>query len=216
MNWEPTFLAILAYLLLVGLLILGNHIWNRDGGEVRKRLNLMWMAARGKDYRIPDFDPGMITHREHPAPGQADDPITAILVRSSEAERRWYALHHLLDRFETANYHQQFGPLRDEQVVGRWLQQQYREAQQEAADQIQQRIRMHQHSDEDGLAERFIIEDPATEYRQQIQMAHRDLIRYEPTPGGDLPPPVQQRIENFPDALMREVEQRSETLEPRV
>jgi hypothetical protein len=210
-NWEPTFWVILAYLLLVGLVILGGYIWHRDDGEVRKRLNLMWMAAQGKDYRIPDFDPGMVTYQEHPAPGQADDPITAILVRSSEAERRWYALNHLLDRWESKGKHQRMMQPREEQAIHEFLRDQHRQAIEEAKEAIRSRIEMRQFSDEEGMAERFIIEDPATDYKVQVQMSHRDLIRYEPKPGGELPPPVQQRMESFPDQLLREVEQRSDT-----
>jgi hypothetical protein len=216
MNWQPTLLVLVAYLLLVALVILGNYIWNRDDGEVRKRFTLMWMAARGKDYRIPDFDPGVITYQEFDHPCQAQDPITAILVRSSEAERRWYALHHLLDRWETELKHQMVLQPDAEREISRFLFDQYREAQQEAADQIQARIELNHFTTENGVNRKYLIEDPATEYRQHVQMAERDLIRFEPTPGGNLPPPVQQRIENFPNELMREVEQRSDTLEPRV
>jgi hypothetical protein len=216
MNWEPTLFVLLSYLILVGLLILGNHIWQRDGGEVRKRLNLMWLAAQGKDYRIPDFDPGMVSTQSWDHPADADDPITAILVRSSEAERRWYALHHLLDRWETELKHQMVLQPDAERVISRFLFDQYREVQQEAADQIHARIELNHFTTENGVNRKYLIEDPATEYRQHVRMAERDLIRFEPTHGGDLPPPVQQRIENFPNELMREVEQRSDTLEPRV
>ena len=216
MNWQPTLLVLSLYLAFVGLLILGNWLWQRADGELRKRLNLMWLAATGNDYTQPQFDPGMFSTSSFDAPGQAEDPITAILVRSSEAERQWYALHHLLDRWEQHWKHQMMLQPQEERAISRFLVDKYREAQQEAADQIQQRIQMHHHTADDGMAERYIIEDPATEYRQQIQMSHRDLVRFEPEPGGRLPPAVQQRIDSFPQHVLREVEQRSDTLEARV
>jgi len=211
MNWQPTLLVLAAFLAFVGLVILGNHIWKRSDGEVRKRFSLMWMAARGKDYRIPDFDPGMVSTQSWDHPGSADDPITAILVRSSEAERRWYALHHLLDRWESEGKHQRMMQPQEERAIHDFLRQQHRQATEEAKEQIRSRIQMKNFTDDGGMVERWIIEDPATDYRVKVQMSARDLVRHEPRPGGDLPPAVQQRIDSFPDQLLREVEQRTDT-----
>ena len=86
-----------------------------------------------------------------------------------------------------------------------------RQATEEAKEQIRSRIQMNHFTDEDGMVEKWIIEDPATDYRVKVQMSARDLVRHEPRPGGDLPPAVQQRIDSFPDQLLREVEQRTDT-----
>jgi len=72
-------------------------------------------------------------------------------------------------------------------------------------------------TDDHGMVERYIIEDPATDFRLKVGMSERDLIRFEPTDvGRDVPPPVQQRINSFPQQLLQDIEQRSESLEPRV
>lgn len=215
-DWQPTLLILGAYLAVIGLYLAAYHGLEYLIGwdEIGKRWKLIRLAATGNDYRIPDFDPGTVMHQEFPHPGQADDPITAILVRSSEAERQWYALHYLLDQWEQQWKHQMMLQPDEERAISRFLFDKFREAQAEASDQIQARIEMKRHRDEDGMATMYIIEDPSTGYQQRVQMADVDLIRMDDH--HELPPAVQQRIDSFPQAMMREVEQRSETLEPRV
>lgn len=213
MNWEPTATVILIYLAVVAAYAGGYHLLDRWIGseELKQRFTLAWLAIRGKDYRIPDFDPGMVVHQDFPDPGQADDPITAILVRASEAERQWYALHHLIDQWETRGKHQQVLQPQEERFIHDFLHRQYREATEEAKESIRSRMQMRNFTTEEGMAERYIIEDPATGYRVKVQMAGRDVIRFDPRPGGDLPPPVEQRMQNFPQQVLREVEERSDT-----
>lgn len=215
-TWQPTLLILGAYLLVVFLYLAAYHGLDHLIGwdEIGKRWKLIRLAATGNDYRLPDLDPGMFTHQSFDEPGTADDPVTAILVRSSEAERRWYALHHLVDQWEDRGKHQRVMQPDEERILDRWLHQQFREATEEARDEIQARIQMHTHRDSDEMAERYIIEDPSTGYKQRVQMADVDLVRFDAD--GHFPPPVQQRIDSFPQHVLREVEQRSETLEPRV
>lgn len=216
MNWEPTAWIILAYLVIIGLYAGGYHLLEYLIGwdEIGKRWKLIRLAATGNDYRQPRMDPGMFTHQSFDAPGSADDPVLAILVRSSEAERRWYALHYLLDRWETTGRHQRVMSPEEERILDRYLHQQFRQATEEASDEIQKRIQIHTHRDSDEMAERYIIEDPSTGYKVRVQMADVDLIRFDAD--GHFPPPVQQRIDTFPNALLRDMEARSDTLENRV
>ena len=218
MNWQPTLLILGAYLAVIGLYLAAYHGLDHLIGwdEIGKRWKLIRLAATGNDYRQPRFQPGGMDFRTWDSPANAEDPITAILVRSSEAERQWYALHHLLDQWERQWKHEMVLQPKEEQAISRFLFDKFRQAQAEAEDQIQARMELHTHRDEDDMASRYIIEDPSIGYRQQVQMADVDLIRMEPKPGGELPPPVQQRIENFPQHVLREVEGRSDTLEPRV
>ncbi|AGM11314.1 hypothetical protein HHTV1_60 [Haloarcula hispanica tailed virus 1] len=213
MNWQPTILVVLIYLAVLAIVIGGHRLLDHTIGisELKKRSSLIWMAARGKDYRVPDFHDMGVTHQEFDHPSQAEDPITAILVRSSEAERRWYSLHHLIDQWETEGKHQRMMQPQEERAIHDFLRQQHRQAIEEAKEQIRSRMELTHFTDEDGMAEKFIIQDPATDYRVQIRMSARDLVRHEPRPGGDLPPSVQQRMDSFPDQVLREVEQRSDT-----
>ena len=215
-DWQPTLFVLALYLLVIGLYLAAYHGLEYLIGwdELGKRWKLIRLAATGNDYRQPRMDPGMYSTRSWDTPSQADDPITAILVRASEAERQWYALHHLLDRWEQQWKHEMMLQPQEEQAISRFLFDKYREAQREASDQIQARMQMRTHRDEDGMATRYIIEDQATGYQQRVQMADVDLIRFDES--HEFPPPVQQRIDSFPQHVLREVEQRSETLEPRV
>lgn len=213
MNLEPTALVILIYLGILAIVIGGHWLLDHTIGieELKNRSSLIWMAARGKDYRVPDFDPGVTTYQEFDHPSQDEDPITAMLVRSSEAERQWYALHYFLDRWEHTEKHRRVMDPREEQAIHEFLRNQHQQAAEGAKEAIRSRMEISHHTDEDGMADRYIIRDPATDYRVRVQMAHRDLVRFDPQPGGDLPPPVQQRIDSFPDQVLREVEQRSDT-----
>lgn len=204
MNLIIIALAILATVLLgVGAAYVVQH-----RRELKKRARLMWLAARGPDYRMPDLDPGSLTYQEFPAPGSADDPLTAILVRSSEAERRWYALRILIDQWKNDWMPNMALQQREEQAIDRFLESKYRAAKSDAMEQIRSRWKITTYTEDDGFATRYIIEDPATGYKTQIQMSERDLIRFEPDPDGDLPPPVKHRTDAFPSGLLRDVENR--------
>lgn len=204
MNLIIIALAILATVLLgVGAAYVVQH-----RRELKKRARLMWLAARGRDYRMPNLDPGMISHSTHPDPSRADDPLTAILVRSSEAERRWYALRYLIDQWRSDWMPNMALQHREEQAIDRLLESKYRQAKSDAMGQIADRAEIHSYTADEGFAERYIIEDPTTGFKTQMQMSDRDLIRFEPDPDGDLPPPVRQRTEAFPSTLLRDVEDR--------
>lgn len=216
MNWIPTLVVISLYLLLMATITVSYQLLERLVGweEIGKRWKLVKMAATGNDYRMPTFDPGTVRHQEFPHPSVADDPITAILVRSSEAERRWYALHHLLDYWEQDLKHRRTMRADEEKMLDQFLHRQFRKAQDEASHRIQARIELKRRRDSDNMVTTYIIEDPSTGVQQRIQMSDRDLIRFDDHQ--DLPPAVQQRIDSFPQWMLGEVEQRSDTLETRV
>jgi len=202
-------------LFVISLAFLAAGTWLKRVGnaEAKNRIRLMWLALRGEDYTQPRMDPGegwVFNQFEEPA--HAEDPVLALLVRSSRAEARWYALHTLLNRWQNERHERL--PINQDQELDRFLRQQFRSATDEAREAIEARAELTTVEDADSMQWKYVIEDPATGYRQEITMSERDLIRH--GPGTEtLPPAVQNRLDRFGDQLLHQIETEAD-LEPRM
>lgn len=196
---DPLALVLAVYLAVTVLVIAAVHAWDLGREELRSRWTLAWLALNGRDYSQPQL--GFLAGQQFqlPDPNQVDDPVTAYLLRASEAERRYFALQQLLKDLHDdpdlvpAPLNARDGVIR---TVGKWTW----AARDDARGAILDRLQTRRHRDEDSMVETVVVEDPLLNYRRRVRLTDQEIVREDLGRAK-----VSQMVDRTPDVILDEV-----------
>lgn len=173
--------VIIGYFVVLAIIIGLEYLWLT--GDLRERLNLMWLAAKGEDYSRPSMPMGgALTEYKMQPPHQAENPVEAYLLLASEAERKYWALTHIVDDIE--HYE-----------LERFVHEEIRRSRNEAKEAIMARAEMTVF--EEGMNTKVRLTDPQTKMKMQGKITAQQMIRQND--------PEQRYVERFPEMILQEV-----------
>ncbi|WP_153952931.1 hypothetical protein [Halosegnis longus] len=178
-DWEPTIWAVTVYLNIVLLsMLIRDYIKASDLS--RARLTRAIGVLRGDEPERQSGPPTWDMQQFNQTVVYRDElGLTATALAGSPETCRWYALEQLRSELNESDRYQYQGHAGDE--AHRIIRQEAFRARDDAVESIMRRVELTRWNDSSGIADRYLLEDPVTQYRLKVAASNRILDTDGPT-----------------------------------